>query len=155
MQGTQAKFSFPLDDQFWAVKFVDQFNQAHAGTRTALVQVMLEQVRVNSANELTTLSREATESFFGSRTGGPHPVFDFISILAGALPAIRIGDVFRNGEKVGELRSVMHRFTLRLGESDSAQGHAGDRAAALLERERAIPCSQRVRIFWHCRSLQT
>lgn len=125
MQGTQAKFSFPLDDQFWAVKFIDQFNQAHARTRTASVQVMLQQVRVHSAIELTTLSREATEFFFGRRTGDPQPVFDFVSILAGALPAIRIGDVFRNGEKVGELRSVMHRLTLRPGESDSAQGYAG------------------------------
>lgn len=126
MQGMHAKFSFPQDDQFWVVKYIDQFNLAHARTRTASVQVMLQRLPIVSKQELSRLSPDATKQLLGTRPRAPKPEFDFVSVLAGQLPAIRIGDVFHNREKVGELPSLMRRLTLGAGETDSTEVRAGE-----------------------------
>lgn len=125
MFANQGKFTFPVDDNLWAVKHIDQFTQAHGRTRTAAVKVMLQLLSLKSTSQLAGLTVDATKELLGKRETDPKPKFDFVSILVGALPGICIGDVFRNGEKVGELPSVKRTLTLRPGEADSTEARAG------------------------------
>lgn len=131
MLGNRANFSFPLDDQFWAVKYIDQFNLAHARTRTASVQVMLQRLSVSSARELSNLSVEDTKQLLGTPAKHPKPDLAFVAILAGALPAIRIGDILHNGAKVGELPSEPHRLTLTPGITEGTEVRAKDNVEPL------------------------
>lgn len=131
MLGNRAKFSFPLGDQFWAVKYIDQFNLAHARTRTASVQVMLQRLPVSSARDLSKLSVNVTKQLLGTRSKDPKPDLAFVSILAGALPAIRIGDILHNGAKVGELPSDTYRLTLAPGITEGTEVRANDNVEPL------------------------
>ncbi|THC40648.1 hypothetical protein C2862_21190 [Massilia sp. Mn16-1_5] len=92
---------------------------------------MLQRLPLKSTSQLTRLSVAAAKELLGKRDTDAKPVFDFVSILVGALPGICIGDVFRNGEKVGELPSVKRTLTLDAGETDSTQAKAGGTIAPL------------------------
>lgn len=122
----QGKFEFPVDDRFWAVKYIDQFTQAHARTRTAAVRVMLQCLPIGTPAALAGMTAKAAISLLGKRDLDPKPEFDFVSILVGALPGIRIGDVYRNGEKVGELPSALRTLDLAPGQTDAIDARGGD-----------------------------
>jgi hypothetical protein len=122
----QGKFDFPVDDRFWAVKYIDQFTQAHARTRTAAVRVMLQCLPIGTTTALARMTAKAAKDLLGRRGAEPKQNFDFVSILVGALPGIRIGDVYRNGEKVGELPSVVQTIELAPGQTDSIEARGGD-----------------------------
>lgn len=125
MFANQGKFDFPIDNQFWAVKHIDQFTQAHARTRTAAVRVMLQRLSIGSTNDLANMTLEATKNLLGRRETGPKPQFDFVSLLVGALPGIHVGDVYQNGQKIGELPSVVRTLELAPGQADEIEAQGG------------------------------
>lgn len=126
MIGNAARFGFPVDDLCWVIKFIDQFNQAHRQTRTASVLIMLQRLSITNARELAAMTPEACQAFLGKQKHDLPPEFEFVSVLVGELPALTIGDVFRNGRKIGELPATRRKLFLTMNATDEEQIVAGD-----------------------------
>lgn len=126
MIGNAARFGFPLDDLFWVIKYIDQFNQAYRRTRTTSVLIMLQRLSITNARELAAMTTEACQAFLGKQKNDLPPEFEFVSVLAGELPALTIGDVFHNGRKIGELPASRRKLFLTMDTTDEEQFAAGD-----------------------------
>ena len=126
MIGSAARFGLPVDDLFWVIKYIDQFNQAYRRTRSTSVLIMLQRLSITNTRELAAMSPEACQAFLGKQKNDLPPEFEFVSVLAGELPALSVGDVFRNGRKIGELPATRRRLFLTMGATDEEQFVAGD-----------------------------
>jgi hypothetical protein len=67
MIGNAARFGFPVDDLFWVIKYIDQFNQAYRRTRTTSVLIMLQRLLITNARELAAMTPESCQAFLGKQ----------------------------------------------------------------------------------------
>lgn len=127
MSSNQEPFeNFPQDDGLWAVKHIDQFHQAHEGTRSAAVKVMLQRLPPMSVAQLARMTEKSCQDVIGKRRDDPWPRFEFVEILVGSLPLVTVGFVFKNGVKVGQLPRCRKVIVLAPGEFDSMEFKAGE-----------------------------
>ncbi len=116
---------FPKDGSLWMVKYIDQFHQAHERSRSAAVQVLLQKLPEMSEDTFGQLGVDECKRLLGRRYGASMPEFTFGRILVGTLPVVSIGDVFRDGMKVGELPKQRRKIYLLPGDSDAERFTAG------------------------------
>lgn len=109
---------FPNDGAFWAIKYIDQYQQAHLRTRSTAVNVMLQRLPEMTITQLAALTVQECKELLG-RKDGITPTFEFARVLIGELPALSIGAVFQNGIKIGELPTAQLPLCFLPGQSDA------------------------------------
>lgn len=101
---------FPEGGDFWFVKWVDGYAQAHAGSRSPSAQVLLQwlapdgkrppDVRSNDLGRLLRISK------------GEKEVFSVARIHTGSLPAVRVGQIYRQKTFVSSFPISFQSVTL-------------------------------------------
>lgn len=125
MSANQEKYDgFPVDDAFWFVKHIDQFQQAYGRTISTAVNVMLQKLPATMLSEVAGLTRRDCQELLGKKDG-LLPTFEFAQVLIGSLPVLSVGAVFCNGVKIGELPTDLHCLSFLPGQSDSDEVLAG------------------------------
>lgn len=121
------------DDELYVIKWFDRFRLPHAGTRSASVEVLFQRLSFRNARELNRWHEAAVQAIVGKQddasTSGTANAYRSILLLAGYIPHLRIGSVYRAGEYVGQLPGSRRHIDLP-HESQLTSATIGDRLAA-------------------------
>lgn len=102
--GDMKFLEFPTDDHLWAVKWCDKHRQMHELSRSPSVEILLQQIPGRDAPMLRRMSEPAVGQFLARDKHAPSE-FRTALLDASSLPAIRVGQVYQSGRRVGDLRS--------------------------------------------------
>jgi hypothetical protein len=120
---------FPQDDQYWFVKWIDEFSIPHLQTISTSVKVLLQKLPIQSASEISNLNTETVKELLGQRsTEDPEPevLKRHAVILAGYLPCLHIGAIFLNQEHVGNLPTDKRTILVPSGEVGTTEHTLGE-----------------------------
>lgn len=121
------------DDGVYVIKWFDRFRLPHAGTRSASVDVLFQRLPVRNAKELNQLDETTVQAIVGKRDDAPAQsaagAYRSVPLLAGYIPHLRIGGVYRAGEYIGQLPGSRRHIDLP-HESQLTSASIGDRLAA-------------------------
>lgn len=106
---------FPTDDHLWAVKWCDKHRQMHELSRSPSVEVLLQQIPRRDAPMLRRMSEPEVGQLLARDKTAPAE-FRTAMLDAGSLPAIRIGQVYQSGRRVGDLRTSTLMLNMPGGE---------------------------------------
>lgn len=106
---------FPEGDDLWMVKCIDRFRIPHAMTESASVDVRLQRVKGLSAQQAARADARQIHDFFGGTERGPDAFLN-VRVHAASLPALRVGQLFQNGEYRVELPTQSITVELPLAE---------------------------------------
>lgn len=99
----------PDDDAFRVIKWLDRFTLPHAGTRSAAVEVLFQALAIKSLSELNRLSDASVRAIVGMHDG---ITYVHCRLLAGYIPHLRIGHVYRGRTYVGQLPGSRQHISL-------------------------------------------
>lgn len=102
---------FPNDDSLWLIKLIDGFQLPRLRTRSPSVYVLLQRLPEKDPRALHRMTAEKVEECFARK--GETDDWQKVPILAGYLPYLAIGMVFRKKEYVGQLPARLHNISLR------------------------------------------
>lgn len=106
---------FPEGNDLWMVKCIDRFRLPHAMTESASVDVRLQRVQGLSAQQAARAGATRIHELFGGTERGPD-AFRNVRVHAGSLPALRVGQLFHQGEYRVELPTENITVELPLAE---------------------------------------
>lgn len=104
LSGDMQFLRFPTDDHLWAVKWCDRYRQMHELSRSSSVEVLLQQIPGRDVAALRGMSEQDVGQILG-RDKKATAEFRTALLDASSLPAIRVGQVYQSGRRVGDLRS--------------------------------------------------
>lgn len=104
------------------VKCIDRFRLPHAATESASVDVRLQRVEGISAGQAARAPPKQIHELFGGNQRGPD-AYRNVRVHAGFLPALRPGQLYRDGGYCAELPAEI--ITLKLPRAERS-GRAGD-----------------------------
>lgn len=97
---------FPIDGQFWFIKWIDEFALPNMDTKSPSVRVILQKLPISTASQISRITKEEVKRYLGQRSGGdPEPIIlpSDPRVLVGNLPAMRIGAIYKDHVHVGDL----------------------------------------------------
>jgi len=80
------------------------------------MEVLLQRVGIEDRKELRRMSHEAVGALFARRSFSRDPTFRIVRLDETSMPAIRIGQVFQNGKRIGDLPSSVRSLDMPGGE---------------------------------------
>lgn len=105
----------PDDDALRVLKWFDGFALPHSGTRSASVNVLFQRLAFKDVSAIDRLDEAEIQTIVGRTDNateeGHHSYRDY-HLLAGYIPHLRIGDVFRGRVRVGQLPASRRRIDL-------------------------------------------
>ncbi len=105
-----------LPGGLWLVKWIDRFSLGRGFTSSPRVRVFLQRLPLEDVRQLDRLSQQDLSYLIGKRPGSQEPVeAESRDVMAGLLPLLRIGDVVRERQVVGQLRQREATITLEPG----------------------------------------
>ncbi|MDI9271788.1 hypothetical protein [Stenotrophomonas sp. PFBMAA-4] len=116
---------FPTDDHLWAVKWCDKHRQMHEKSRSSSVEILLQQIPARDAQMLRRMSESEVGQFL-ARDKNVAAQFRTALLDAGSLPAIRVGQVYQSGRRVGDLRTSTLMLDMPGGEQLMREISLGD-----------------------------
>ncbi len=116
---------FPSDDHLWSVKWCDKHRQMHEKSRSPSVEVLLQRIPGRGVPELRQMSHADTGQFLAKNRDVP-PEFRTALLDASSLPAIRLGQVYRSGRRVGDLPTSTLMLNMPGGEDLMREVYLGD-----------------------------
>lgn len=96
----------PDDDVLRVLKWFDGFVLPHSGTRSASVTVLFQRLKFKNVSTIDRLDEAEIRKIVGrtdNATGQDHYSNQHYHLLAGYIPHLRIGDVFKGRVRVGQL----------------------------------------------------
>lgn len=120
---------FPEDDALWFIKWIDEFQLPHLGTRSASVGVVLQKLPFTDPAKLWSITPEHLLQALGQRNQRDPQVETLSNIprvMSGTIPLLHIGAVFRNRVKVGELPTQRQQLELLQGEEGGQEVTLGE-----------------------------
>jgi len=129
MSAYQGKIlDFPDDDHLWLIKWIDEFRLPHLRTRSTSVGVVLQQLSARDYAELASVRADDLSHILGKRNQAEAPALRTARLLVGSLPLIEIGQIYKEGTRVGQLPTVMN--ALALDNNDETEISIGDSSPA-------------------------
>lgn len=116
---------FPTDDHLWAVKWCDKHCQMHEKSRSSSVEILLQQIPARDAQMLRRMSEPEVGQFL-ARDKNVTAQFRTVLLDAGSLPALRVGQVYQSGRRVGDLRTSTLMLDMPGGEQLMREISLGD-----------------------------
>lgn len=116
---------FPSDDHLWAVKWCDKHRQMHEISRSPSVEVLLQQIPSRDLPSLRRMPQQDVGQFLARDRDVPS-VFRTVLLDASSLPAIRLGQVYQSGRRVGDLASSTVMLNMPGGEDLMREVLLGD-----------------------------
>lgn len=116
---------FPSDDHLWIVKWCDKHRQMHELSRSPSVEVLLQQLPGRNLPSLRRMSQREVGQFLARDRDVPS-VFRIALLDASSLPAIRIGQAYQSGRRVGDLPSTTLMLNMPGGEDLMREVYLGD-----------------------------
>lgn len=105
-----------LPDGLWLVKWIDRFSLGRGFTSSPRVRVVLQRLPLEDIRQLDRLGSQDISYLIGKRPGSQEPVvLEARDVMAGSLPLLRIGDVVRERQVVGQLRQREATIALEPG----------------------------------------
>lgn len=105
-----------LPDGLWLVKWIDRFSLGRGFTSSPRVSVFLQRLPLEDVRQLDRLGQQDITYLIGKRPGSQESVvMASRDVLAGSLPLLRIGDVVRERQVVGQLRQREATIALEPG----------------------------------------
>lgn len=112
-----------LPDGLWLVKWIDRFSLGRGFTSSPRVRVFLQRLPLEDVRQLDRLGPQDISYLIGKRPGSQEPaVSEARDVMAGSLPLLRIGDVVRERQVVGQLRQREATIALEPGMEASLVG---------------------------------
>lgn len=108
--------NFPSGDDFWVVKWYDKRQQMHELSGSPSMEVLLQRLSIQDRKELRRMSQEDVGALFARKSFSRDPTFRIVRLDESSMPAIRIGQVFRDGKRVGDLPSSARFLDMPGGE---------------------------------------
>lgn len=107
---------FPGDDSYWFVKWVDEFKLPHLATSSASVKVVLQKLSSVDFHNLNDLGLTDIRSILGQRKKDADVIIEIRCpvVMAGTLPLVFVGAIYRGGVYVGRL--PVYRCTITLAD---------------------------------------
>lgn len=90
-------------DGLWVIKWIDQFRLPHAGTGSASVTAVLQKLPHSDIKQVRGLTPKDLWAILGTRRGEPEPIIHSEQVLAGLVPELYVGGVYRQGGLIGNL----------------------------------------------------
>lgn len=115
---------FPEDGALWVIKWIDEFQLPHLGTRSASVGVVLQKLPFTDPAELGLIPPEFLLQILSQKKKQNIHAENLPSaarVMPGTLPLLHIGAVFQNKVKVGELPTQRKRIDILRGEQDGEE----------------------------------
>lgn len=115
MCGVLAFEELPDDDALRVIKWFDGFVLPHSGTRSASVNVLFQRLNFKDMSAIDRLDEAEIRGIVGrtdNATGQDHHSYHPYHLLAGYIPHLRIGDIFRGRVRVGQLPASRRRIDL-------------------------------------------
>lgn len=109
-----------LPEGLWVVKWIDRISLGRGFTGSPRVRVFLLRLPFSDVAELDRLFQEGVAYLIGKPPGPHEPaLLEHRDVLAGMLPVLRLGDVLRGRDVVGQLRQRRTIVTISPGTSPS------------------------------------
>lgn len=108
---------FPEDDCYWFIKWIDEFKLPHLATSSASVKVVLQKLSSVDYHNLSDLGLTDIRSILGQRKKDADVIIDIRCpvVMAGTLPLIFVGAIYRGGVYIGRLPVYRRTITLADG----------------------------------------
>jgi len=109
---------FPDGEDYWLIKWIDEFQLAHLKTRSTSVGVILQKLKAKDVTELNSATTADVPSILGKDVQENIPIFSTLRVLVGTLPLLQIGQIYKNGILAANLPTLTEILTWSKGDED-------------------------------------